>query len=142
MGSVRPRSALPSWASLKDTSHDLDSEVYRCCMTELQLQAIVNQQGIEGSGESNLDLTTANGVTVSKWHLDSVTYGKEVSERVFNNSLEVNASSPTQNGAPRIMKEFLNKPYRFELRDEYAKGPNPRPLPTIKAMGNLPHRRF
>ncbi len=53
------------WASLKDTSHDLDSEVYRCCMTELQLQAIVNQQGIEGSGESNLDLTTVNGVTVS-----------------------------------------------------------------------------
>ena len=49
-------------------------------MTELQLQAIVNQQGIEGSGESNLDLTTVNGVTVSKWHLDSVTYGKEVSD--------------------------------------------------------------
>ena len=31
------------------------------------------------------------------------------------------------------MTEFLNKPYRFELRDEYTKGPNPRPLPTIKA---------
>ena len=34
-------------------------------MTELQLQAIVNQQGIEGTGESNFDLTTVNGVTVS-----------------------------------------------------------------------------
>mgnify|MGYP000135273970 FL=1 len=109
-------------------------------MTELQLQAIVNQQGIEGSGGSNLDITVVNGVSVSKWHLDSMTYGKEVpdtfresvkkylqqfvgSERVF----------PTQNGAPRIMTEFINKPYRFELRDEYTKGPNPRPLPTIKA---------
>ena len=49
-------------------------------MTELQLQAIVNQQGIEGSGEYNLDLTTVNGVTVSKWRLDSVTCGKEVSD--------------------------------------------------------------
>ena len=49
-------------------------------MTELQLQAIVNQQGIEGSGESNLDMTMVNGVSVSKWHLDSVTYGKEVSD--------------------------------------------------------------
>jgi hypothetical protein len=49
-------------------------------MTELQLQAIVNQQGIEGTGESNLDMTTVNGVSVSKWHLDSVTYGKEVSD--------------------------------------------------------------
>ncbi len=107
-------------------------------MTELQLQAIVHQQGIEGTGESNLDMTVVNGVTVSKWHLDSVTYGVEVSdtlkesvqkylqqfvgsERVFS----------TQNDAPRIMTEFLNKPYRFELRDEYTKGPNP--LPTIKA---------
>ncbi len=116
---------LPSWASLKGTSNDLGSEVYRCCMTKLQLQAIVNQQGIEGTGESNLDTATVNGVSVSKWRLDSVTYGKEVSdtlkelvrkylqqfvggERVFS----------TQNGAPRIMTEFSNKPYRFELRDE------------------------
>jgi hypothetical protein len=43
------------------------------------------------------------------------------------------SSQATQNGAPRIMTEFLNKPHRFELRDEYTKGPNPRPLPTIKA---------
>ena len=109
-------------------------------MTELQLQAIVNQQGIEGSGESNLDLTTVNGVTVSKWHLDSVTYGKEVSDTLkesVKKYLQQFVGServfPTQNGAPRIMTEFLNKPYRFELRDEYTKGPNPRPLPTIKA---------
>ncbi len=65
------RSMLPPWASLKDPSHDLDSEVYRCCMTELQLQAIVNQQGIEGTGESNLDMTVVDGVSVSKWHSDS-----------------------------------------------------------------------
>jgi hypothetical protein len=81
-------------------------------MTEVQLQAIVNQQGIEGTGESNLDTTIVNGVSVSKWHLDSMIYGKEVldtlkesvkkylqqfvgSERVF----------PTQNGAPRIMSD-------------------------------------
>ncbi len=30
-------------------------------MTELQLQAIVNQQGIEGTGESNLDMTVCLG---------------------------------------------------------------------------------
>ena len=36
-------------------------------MTELQLQAIVNLQGIEGTGESNLDMTVVNGVSVSKW---------------------------------------------------------------------------
>ncbi len=70
-------------------------------MTELQLQAIVNQQGIEGTGESNLDITMVNGVSVNKWHLDSMTYGREVSDtlkesvkRFFSNSLEVNASLP------------------------------------------------
>ncbi len=45
------------------------------------IPAIVNQQGIEGTGESNLDMTVVNGVSVSKWHLDSVTYyGVEVSD--------------------------------------------------------------
>ena len=107
-------------------------------MTELQLQAIVNQQGIEGTGESNLDMTVVNGVSVSKWHLDSVTYGVEVSDTLkesVKKYLQQFVGServfPTQNGAPRIMTEFLNKPYRFELRDEYTTGPNPRPLPTI-----------
>ncbi len=33
-------------------------------MTELQLQAIVNQQGIEGAGESNLDMTMVNGRSI------------------------------------------------------------------------------
>ncbi len=69
-------------------------------MTKPQLQAIGNQQGIEGTGESNLDMTIVNGVSVSKWHLDSVTYGVEVSDTLkesvknfFSNSLEVNVSS-------------------------------------------------
>ncbi len=94
-------------------------------MTELQLQAIVNQQGIEGTGESNLDMTIVNGVSVSKWHLDSVTYGKEVSDtlkesvrKYLQQFVGGERVFPTQNDAPRIMTEFLNKPYRFELRDE------------------------
>ncbi len=49
-------------------------------MTELQLQAIVNQQGIEETGESNLDMTIVNGVSASKWNLDSMAHGKEVSD--------------------------------------------------------------
>ncbi len=76
-------------------------------MTELQLQAIVNQQGIEGTGESNLNLTTVNGVTVSKWHSDSVTYGKEVSdtlkesvEKYLQQFVGSERVFPTQNGAP------------------------------------------
>ena len=88
-------------------------------------------------------MTMVNGVSDSKWHLDSMTCGKEVSDTLkesVKKYLQQFVGServfPTQNGAPRIMTEFLNKPYRFKLRDEYTKGPNPRSLPTIKASYN------
>jgi hypothetical protein len=97
-------------------------------------------------------MTVVDGVSVSKWHLDSVTYGKEVSttlkesvKKYLQQFVGSERVFPTQNGAPRIMTEFLNnKPYSFKLRDEYIKGPNPRPLPTIKAsyyLGNPLRRR-
>ncbi len=112
-------------------------------MTELQLQAIVNQQDIEATGESNLDMIMVNGISVSKWHLDSMTYGKEVSD-ILKESVKKYLQQfvgservfPTQNGAPRIMTEFLNKPYRFELRDEYTKGPNPRKFKNTSAAAH------
>jgi hypothetical protein len=86
-------------------------------------------------------MTVVDGVSVSKWQLDFVIYGKEVSSTPLEESVKKYLQQfvgservfPIQNGAPRIMTEFLNKPYRFELRDEYTKSPNPRPLPTIKA---------
>ncbi len=69
-----------------------------------------------------------------------MTYGKEVSDtlkesvkKYLQQFVGCERVFPTQNSTPRIMAEFLNKPYRFELRDEYTKGPNPRPLSTIKA---------
>ena len=72
------------------------------------------QQGIEGTGESNLDMTMVNGVSVSKWHLDSMTYGKEVSatlkesvKKYLQQFVGSECVFPTQNGAPRIMTEFL-----------------------------------
>ena len=81
-------------------------------MTEPQLQAIVNQQGIEETGESNM--TVVNGVSVSKWHLDSVTYGKEVSDtlkesvkKYLQQFIGSERVFPTQNSATRIMTEFF-----------------------------------
>ena len=109
-------------------------------MTELQLQAIVEQQGIESTGSSELDMTTINGKRVSKWDLQAVNIGNTVTSSLSNRVMDFltrfvgeDTVFPTKNGAPRIMTEFLNNPYRFELRDEYTKGPNPKPLPSIKA---------
>jgi hypothetical protein len=126
-GRCDPEEHAPIVGVTERPIHHLDSEVYRCCVTELQLQAIVNQQGIEGSGEFDLDMTVVDGVSVSKWHLDSVTYGKEVSstlkesvKKYLQQFVGSERVFPTQNGAPQIMTEFLNKPYRFEQRDEYT----------------------
>ena len=43
------RAAFPAYAPVEELSA-FDAANYRCYMTEIQLQAIVNQQGIESSG--------------------------------------------------------------------------------------------
>ena len=134
------KAVYPTYAPLEEIDN-YSSEIYKCYMTEVQLQAIVNQQGIEATGASNLDMTTVDGKRVSKWSLDAIEYGKDLDDQWKNKvkkflSTYVGQDSvfPTKNGAPRILTEFKDKPYKYELRDEYTKGPNPKPLPSIKAM--------
>lgn len=111
-------------------------------MTELQLQAIVEQQGIESTGKSDLDMMTVNGRKVSKWSLDAARMGDDVMTtkgfyKMVRSFLDQYVGEekvfPTKNGAPRILTEFIDKPYKFELRDEYVIGPRPKPLPSVKA---------
>ena len=56
------RAAFPAYAPVEELSA-FDAGNYRCYMTEIQLQAIVNQQGIESSGSSDLDMTLVDGVS-------------------------------------------------------------------------------
>ena len=109
-------------------------------MTEIQLQAIVNQQGIQSTGDSTLDMCTVNGKRVSKWSLDAIEFDKLLSDEwktTVTNFLKGHVGDekvfPTKNGAPRIMTEFVDRPYKYELREEYTTGSHPRPLPSIKA---------
>lgn len=144
------RSAFPSYARL-DERGDLDADSYRtltgtCLMTEIQIQSIVNQQGIESTGASTLDMTTVRGKRVSKWDLLAVEYGEEALqchgklEDSWMNRVHTWLQTyvgekrvfPEKNGAPRIMTEFVDKPYKYELRDEYLNGQ--KSLPSIKAM--------
>ena len=109
-------------------------------MTEVQLQKIVSQQGIKEDGSSELDMLTVNGRRVSKWSLEALHFGKKVPE---DHKQEVLAHSqgyvgetsvyPTKNGTPRILTQFLDNPYKFELRDEYVRATNPKPLPSVRA---------
>ena len=134
------RAAFPAYAPVEELSA-FDAANYRCYMTEIQLQAIVNQQGIESSGSSDLDMMLVDGVRVSKWSLEAMEYGPPVPPPLkiqvtdwLKTYVGEDKVFPTKNGAPRIMTEFVDRPYKFELRDEYTTGRNPRPLPSIKAM--------
>ena len=41
---------------------------------------------------------------------------------------------PTKNGAPKLLEQFIYKPYTLEFRDEFTMGNKPKSLLTIKAI--------
>ena len=109
-------------------------------MTEIQLQKIVSQQNIKEDGTSELDMTEVDGKRVSKWSLEALYFGRKVPEdhrrmvlKFSSNYVGKDSVYPTENGPPRILTQFLDAPYSFELRDEYLQGRNPKPLPSVKA---------
>ena len=114
-----------------------------CLMTEVQLQSLLEKQGDPDTGFNPDIMTTPNGEKISKFDLRACTIGKDVSEDIrhlffiFSRRYVGNDSVfPTESGAPRVLTAFKNRPYRFELRDEYVKGPKPKPLPTVRATYN------
>ena len=134
------RDYFPSWAVINKEEEGFDPADYRMYMTEIQLQQIVKQQKISGDGSSELDMTTVNGKRVSKWSLDAITFGKAVSEDLKARILEFSRKYvgddkvfPTKNGLPKILTQFLHKPYSFELQPEYTQGRKPKPLPSVRA---------
>ena len=108
-------------------------------MTEIQLQAILDSQG-DPSQDINLDkMTTKDGREISKFSLEAMTIGEEVDEALtrlfhnFNRNYVGNDSVfPLESGAPKILTAFRDRPFYFELRDEYSKGPRPKALPSVR----------
>ncbi len=91
--------------------------------------------------EEVMDMTTIDGVRVSKYSIKAIKVGKYVSAQMRKeleqfNSEHVGEDSvfPTENGAPKILEQFKDKSYALELRDEFTTGKKPKSLPTIKAM--------
>ena len=107
---------------------------YTCFMSEVQLQ-----EPSQGDEEA-MDMTTINGIRVSKYSIKAIKVGEKVSAQMREeleqfNSEHVGEDSvfPTKNGAPKILEQFKDT-YTLELRDEFTTGIKPKPLPTIKAM--------
>ena len=108
-------------------------------MTEVQIQAILDEQGAPDASV-NLDMmTTKDGRKISKFSLEAMTLGNDVSKALralfyeFNKKYVGNDSVfPTETCAPKVLTAFKDNPFKFQLRDEYETGTRPRPLPTVK----------
>ena len=84
-------------------------------------------------------VTTGDGRQISKFSLEAMTIGEEVDTALkklfhdFNtNYVGNNSVFPTESGAPKILTSFRERPFHFELRDEYSKGPRPKALPSVR----------
>ena len=80
-----------------------------------------------------------NGESVSKFSREAMTLGAKVESditaaiyKIFDQHAGQDKVFPTKNGPPKILEEYKDKPYEYELRDEYANGSLP--LPSVKAF--------
>lgn len=131
---------LPSWdpvdaAMPLDILKDLGK--YRCYMTEIQLQALLDRTN--STDEKDMDITSIDGKQISKFDIEAIKIGKLVPENLkarFKSFTQkyVGKQSvfPTENGAPRLLTQFRDEPYSLELLEQYTTGDKPKKLPTIR----------
>jgi hypothetical protein len=115
--------------------------MHTCFMSEVQLQGLLDRTKPSQGDEEAMDMTTIDGIRVSKYSIKAIRVGKNVSAQMRKELEEFNSKHvgedsvfPTKNGAPKILEQFKDKPYALELRDEFTTGNKPKSLPTIKAM--------
>jgi hypothetical protein len=114
---------------------------YTCFMSEVQLQGLLDRTKPSQGDEEAMDMTTINGIPVSKYSIKAIKVGDKVSAQMRKefeqfNSEHIGEDSvfSTKNGAPKILEQFKDRPYTLELRDEFTTGSKPKSLPTIKAI--------
>ncbi len=105
---------------------------YTCFMSEFQLQGLLDRTKPSKGDEVAMDMTTIDGVCVSKHSIKDIKIGKKVNAQMRAEFEKFNAKHvgedsvfPTKNGAPKILEQFKDKPYTLELRDEFTTGVKP-----------------
>ena len=114
---------FPTWAPLdpKETDKPL-SDRLRCYMTEVQLQTILDHQGAPDDSVDLDFMTTKDGRRISKFSLEAMTIGEDVSDCIRKSFHEFNQNYigedsvfPEKSGAPRVMTAFKDKPFEFSF---------------------------
>ncbi len=93
-------------------------------ISEIQLQGLLDRTKADEPDETAMDMTTINGIRMSKYDIRALTIGSKVSSETreelneFNkNFVGENSVFPIKNGAPRILEQFKDNPYTLELLD-------------------------
>ena len=94
--------------------------------------------GADSDTKTDGDETTIkDGCRISKFSKEAMEIGKDVKEslkekvfKVFDKNAGNDAVFPMKNGSPKILTEFVDHPYSYELLPEYERGE--RKLPNTK----------
>ncbi len=116
-------------------------------MTEIQLRRIVDRTAQEASEQQSDgdERMVKDGEDISKFSKEAMTLGDDVYETnnnapiilkkvylLYDKCVGEDKVFPIKNGAPRIMKQYKDIPYTYELQPEYAAVNNK--FPCVKAM--------
>ena len=112
-------------------------------MTEIQLRRISDRNASSNSeAVTDGDETMVkDGKVISKFSKESIHLGDAVLKNdtliarihaIYDKYVGQDGVYPLKNGAPKIMTKFKDKPYSYELLDEYKRGD--KKFPCVKAM--------
>ncbi len=96
-------------------------------MSEIQIRSIVDRLDTEvaDQGTDGDETMLKDGKTISKFSKAAMKIGSAVAKGVrnalsilFNQHIGQDKVFPTQNGPPKILTQFKDNPYEYELREE------------------------
>ena len=110
-------------------------------MSEIQIRTILDrvQASKADQGTDGAATMEQAGQTISKFSREAMVLGDQVDPsmmRKIHSIYDANVGQdkvfPTKNGPPKILTMYKNKPYEYELRNEFKSGSLP--LPTVRSF--------
>ena len=121
----------------------VEPKLHEHFMTEIQLRRISDRNAsTKSEAVTDGDETMVkDGKVISKFSKESIHLGDAVLKNdslisrihaIYDKYVGQDGVYPLKNGAPKIMTKFKDKPYSYELLDEYKRGD--KKFPCVKAM--------
>ena len=118
-----------------------ECEAHELLMSEIQIRNIVDRAAINASqgGTDGASTMKQGEKTISKFSKQALVLGDHVSprlqqkiHRIYDEHAGDDKVFPLSNGPPKMLEMYKNKPYNYELREEFRNGSLP--LPSVKAF--------